>query len=198
MLWQWLLRLLLLRSRRSRCSLRSSRLAHRLQLFERLLVQRRLHRLLCSILVADDVRRLLLQLLTHILGHVQEGELLVPLLEHVRRIDKPRLMKDHLRPIKHEPPDRQPDDDRDVDRFPKPGAGAFVVERVEEMDQLMLFEYAIAVGTHLERWTGWRGLGRSFERGHELSCCDGCGTRKLRATTQKLHPGCNRQPHPFA
>ena len=91
-------------------------------------------------------------------------------------------MEDDLRAIEYEPANSQPDDDRDVDGFAESGFGSLVVERVEKVDQFMLFEFAVAVGTHLDgRGAGRRaGFGRSLERRHELCCRDGCGTLKLR------------------
>jgi hypothetical protein len=177
--------------RRRRCGgSRGFGFTHSLKLFEGLLVEGRLDGLLGAVLVADDVGGLLGKLLAHVLRHVEVGELLVAFFEDVGRIDEAGLVEDDLRAIEHKPADSEPDDDRDVDGFAEAGLGALVIKRVEEVNQLMLFEVAIAVGTHRDgRFAGrLSGVRRSFERGHELCCCDGCGTRKLRWQLRK-RPG---------
>ena len=91
-------------------------------------------------------------------------------------------MEDDLWAIEYEPADCQPDNNRDVDGFAEPGLRSVVVERVEKVDELVLFEIAVAVGTHPDGRSAGRlsGIRGSFEKRHELSCCDGCGTLKLR------------------
>src|SRR6185437_3824195 len=59
-----------------------------------------------------------------------------------------RLMKEDVRPIEQEPGHRKPDDDGDIDRFAEAGAGALVVDGIEQMDQLMRFKVGIAAGTN--------------------------------------------------
>lgn len=95
-------------------------------------------------------------------------------------------MEDDLRSVEHEPADGQPDDEGDVNRLPESRLGALVVQGIQKMDDLVLFEVAVAIGTHLDGCAGRRsGVGGRLERGHELCCCDGCDTRKLRLQTQK-------------
>ncbi len=169
--------------RRRRCGgSRGFGFTHGLKLLEGLLVEGWLDGLLGAVLVADDVGGLLGKLLAHVIRHVEVGELPVAFFEDVGGIDEAGLVEDDLRAIEHKPTDSQPDDDRDVDGFAESGLRSVVVERVEKVNELMLFEVAVAVGTH----PGGRGAGRlsgvrgSLERGHELCCCDGCGTLKLR------------------
>ena len=110
-----------------------------------------------------------------VLGRVEEGQLLVALLENVDGADQARLMEEDARAIEQEPDDPQINDDGDVDGLAEACFGAFVVERVEQMDQLMLFEFAIAAGTHLDGLGGRRGVGRSLEGGHGLCGLTGAG-----------------------
>ena len=109
------------------------------------------------------------------LGRVEEGQLLVALLEHVDGADQARLMEEDARAVEEEPDDPQVNDDRDVDGLAEARLGAFIVERVEQMDELMLFEFAVAAGAHLDGLGGRRGVGRSLEGGHGLSGLTGAG-----------------------
>ena len=78
-----------------------------------------------------------------VLGCVEEGQLLlVALLEDVDGADELRLVEEDARAVEEEPDDPQVDDDRDVDGLAEACFGALVVERVEQVDQLMLFEFA--------------------------------------------------------
>jgi len=174
----------------SGCGSRGSGFAHGLKLLEGLFIEGGLDGLLGAVLIADDVGGFFRKLLAHVLGHVEVGELLIAFFEDIGGIDEAGLVEDDLRAVEHEPANGEPDDDRDVDGFAEAGLGALVIKRVEEVNQLMLFEVAIAVGTHRDgRFAGrLSGVRRSFERGHELCCCDGCGTRKLRWQLRK-RPG---------
>ena len=123
---------------------------------------------------------LLGELFAYVLGDIEEGELFVALLEDVGGIDEAGLVEDDLGTVEDEPADGQPDDDGDVDGFAEARFGALIVEGIEEMNELVLFENAVAVRTHLDGCTGRGGVGRRLERRHELCGCDGCQTRKLR------------------
>ncbi len=50
-------------------------------------------------------------------------------------VDDARLVEQHPRPIDHKPRHRDPEKQRDVDGFAKPGAFPLVVQRVQKMDQ---------------------------------------------------------------
>ncbi len=170
-----------LRCRWGGCCSGRSGLAHSLKLLEGLPVEGRLGGLLGAILVADDLGGLLGELFAYVLRNIEEGELFVALLENVGGIDETRLVEDDLGTVEDEPADGQPDDDGDVDGFAEARTGALIVEGVEEMNELVLFENAVAVRTHLDGCTGRRcGIGRRLERGHELCGCDGRQMRKLR------------------
>ena len=77
-------------------------------------------------------------------------------------------MEEDLRAVEEEPGDSHVNDDGDVDGLAEASLGAFIVEGVEQMDHLMLFEFAIAAGSHLDGLGGRCGVGRSLERGHGL------------------------------
>ena len=94
--------------------------------------------------------------------------LLIALFEHVDRTDKARLMKEDARSVEEEPDDSQINDDGDVDGLAEARFGAFVVERVEQMNELMFFEFAEATGAHLDGLGRRCGVGRCLEGGHGL------------------------------
>ncbi len=52
-------------------------------------------------------------------------------------------MEEDARTVEEKPDDSQVNDDGDIDGFAEAGLGAFIVERVEKMNQLMLFEFAV-------------------------------------------------------
>ena len=79
--------------------------------------------------------------------------------------DEARLMEQDSWAVEQEPDDRHVNDDRDVDGLAKTRFGAFVVQRIEKMDQLMLFEFAITACAHLDGLGRWRGVGRRLEGG---------------------------------
>ena len=82
-------------------------------------------------------------------------------------------MEEDLRAVEDEPADGEPDDDRDVDGLAKASAGAFVVDLVEEVNELVELEMGEAPGVAAAGpcgaavvWAagpGWEmpGLGRS-------------------------------------
>jgi hypothetical protein len=86
-------------------------------------------------------------------------------------------VEEDARTVEQEPDDPHVDDDGDVDGFAEACFGAFVVERVEQVDELMLFEFAVAAGPHLNGLGGRRGVGRCLEggRGHGLCGLTGAG-----------------------
>jgi hypothetical protein len=121
--------------------------AHRPQLLERLLIE-----LLGGAFLGDCLG--LWCKPGQILGRVEEGQLLVAFLENVDGTDQTRLVEEHTRTVEQEPDDPQINDDGDVDGLAEACFGAFVVKRIEQMDQLVLFEFAVTAGPHLD------GLGR--------------------------------------
>ncbi len=113
-----------------------------------------------------------------VLRHVEVRHLLA-FFQDVHRIDETGLMEEHARPIEDEPAQRQIDDDRDVDGFAEASLGAFIVQRIQKMNDFMLFQFSKPAGANLYRRTRRRGTGRSFERGHWLSITDAWRERKL-------------------
>ena len=99
---------------------------------------------------------------------VEEGELLVALLEDFDGTDEARLVEEDARAVEEEPDDAQVNDDGDVDGLAEACLGTLVVERVEQVDELMLFEFAEAAGAHLDGLSGRCGVGRGLEGGHGL------------------------------
>jgi hypothetical protein len=78
-------------------------------------------------------------------------------------------VKDDAGAVEEEPGDGGVDQDGDVDGFTEASFGAFIVEGVEEMDELVLVEFAEATGAHPDgRRSGLGGVGRRLERGHGL------------------------------
>jgi hypothetical protein len=77
-------------------------------------------------------------------------------------------MEEDTGTVEKEPDDPEVDDDRDVDGLAESRFGAFVVERVEQMDKLMFFEFTVTAGAHLDGLGGWCGVGRCLEGGHGL------------------------------
>jgi len=61
-----------------------------------------------------------------------------------------RLVEEDARAVEEEPGNRKAEDCRDVDRLAELGAGALVVNRVEQVNQLVLFEIAVAAGADLD------------------------------------------------
>ena len=109
-------------------------------------------------------------------GCVEEGQLLLlALLEDVDGADEARLVEEDTRTVEEEPGDAKVNDDGDVDGLAESCFGAFVVEGVEQMDELMLFEFTVAAGAHLDGLGRRRGVGRGLEGGHGLCGSDGCG-----------------------
>lgn len=92
------------------------------------------------------------ELLRKVLRRVQVSEVRLPLFEDVHWIDDPGLVKEQARAIKEEPGEGKIEDDRDVDGFAKAGARTLIVKGIEQVDELMLVEFAVASGAHLD----WR------------------------------------------
>ena len=61
-----------------------------------------------------------------------------------------RLMAEDAGAVEEEPGEGEADDDGDVDGLAEAGAGTLVVERVEQVDDLMLLQFAVAAGAQLE------------------------------------------------
>ena len=81
---------------------------------------------------------------------LEKGQLLVVLLHQGDGVDVARLMPEDAGAVKEEPGDGEPDDDGDVDGLAEAGAGTLVVERIEQVDDLMLLQFAVAAGAQLE------------------------------------------------
>ena len=77
-------------------------------------------------------------------------------------------MEEDAGTIEQEPDDAQVNDDGDVDGLAKARLGTLVIEGVEQMDELMLIEFAEAAGAHLDGLVGGCGVGRRLEGGHGL------------------------------
>ena len=103
-----------------------------------------------------------------VLRGIEEGQLLIALLEHVDGADETRLVEEDARAVEEKPDDREVNDDGDVDGLAEARFGAFVVERVEQVNQLMFFEFAVAAGAHLDGLGRGCGIGRGLEGGHGL------------------------------
>jgi len=76
--------------------------------------------------------------------HVQLCQFL--LLHSIRRIDKLRCVPEHARAVEDEPGDGEPEEEGDVDRFAEAAACALVLDGVEQPDELVLFQLAVAIG----------------------------------------------------
>ena len=72
-------------------------------------------------------------------------------------------MEEHAWAVEEEPQDGQIDDDRDVNGLAESRSGALVVEGVEQVNEFMLFEFAVAACAHLDGLVGRCGFGRSLE-----------------------------------
>ena len=85
-------------------------------------------------------------------GQIQ-ADLLVVLLHRGDGIAVLRYVEEDARAIEQEPADDQPDDDGDVDGLAEAGARALVVERVDQVDELVLLKLAETAGADLDgRW----------------------------------------------
>jgi len=82
---------------------------------------------------------------------LEEGQLLVMLLHQGDGVDVARLMPEDAWAVEKEPGESEVDDDGDVDGLAEAGAGTLVVERIEQMDDLMLLEFSVTAGAQLER-----------------------------------------------
>ena len=65
------------------------------------------------------------------------------LLQHLERRHKLRRMPQVLRPVQHHPRNRDPDEQRDIDRLAEPAARALVLNRIQQMNQLVLIHLAV-------------------------------------------------------
>jgi hypothetical protein len=72
-------------------------------------------------------------------------------------------MEENARAIEEKPANGQIDDDGDVDGLAEARLGALVIEGVEQVDELLLFEFAVAASAHLVGLIGRCGFGRSLE-----------------------------------
>ncbi len=100
--------------------------------------------LLPTILVAEVVGGAVGELLGEVFGEVEVGQFTVALFEYVGGVDETGLMEENLGAIEDEPADGEPDDDGDVDGLAEAGAGAIVVDLIEEVEKLMGFETDVA------------------------------------------------------
>ena len=94
--------------------------------------------------------------------------LLFALFEDVDGTDEARLVEEDTGAVEEEPDDSHVNDDGDVDGRAEACFGAFVVERVEQVDKFVLFEFTVAAGAHLDGLGGGCGVGRCLEGGHGL------------------------------
>ena len=107
-----------------------------------------------------------------VLGDLEEGHFLVALLEDICRADEAALVEEDLGAVENEPGEGEIEDEGEVDGLAKTRAGAVVVERVEQVDELGVVELAEAAGADFQRLDlvrsgGKRGrVGGCFERGH--------------------------------
>ena len=84
------------------------------------------------------------------LGHVQLRQL--TLVQNVKRRHKLRRMPQVLCLVQNHPGNRNPDEQRDVDRLAETAARALVLNRVQQMNQLMLIHLAVAVRADAHRF----------------------------------------------
>ena len=120
-------------------------------------------------------------MLLGVLRHVKVGEVLLPLLEDVHGVDDAGLVEDDLRAVEDEPGEGHADDDGDVDGLAEASFGLLVVDGVEQVDDLMLFEFSEAAASHLDGRGGRSGVGRRFERGHGLLILTAAGRESCAA-----------------
>ena len=87
------------------------------------------------------------------------------------------LVEEDARAVEEEPGDGDADEDGDVDGLAEAGAGALVVDGVEQVDELVLLEFAVAAGADTDGLCGaasrlvaavWsaRRIGRQLKEGH--------------------------------
>lgn len=145
--------------------------AHGLELLEGLAIERGPGGLLGAVPIAEDIGRLGWELFGEVLGEIEEGELAVALLEDVGGVDEAGLVEEDLRAVEEEPADGEPDDDGDVDRLAEAGAGALVVDLVEQVDELVGFEGGVASEAVAGARGRWRcRVGWGFEGRHREVC----------------------------
>ena len=77
-------------------------------------------------------------------GRFEVGEGLFPVLQGEEGVFVLRLVEEDARAVEQEPGDGHADDDGDVDGLAEAGAGGLVVERVEQVDELVLFKIGVA------------------------------------------------------
>ena len=94
-------------------------------------------------------------------------------------------MEEDAGSVEEEPDYAQVNDDGDVDGLAEASLGALIVERVEQMDELMFFEFAKAASAHLDGLGGRCGVGRGLEGGHGLLGSDGYGVLKFRCQVDR-------------
>jgi len=103
---------------------------------------------------------------------VQDGHLLIVVLERLDEVVL-RLVEENAWTVQQEPGDGQEEDGGDVDRLAEAGAFALVVEGVDEVDDLVGFEFAEATGAKFDglvrRVAGRGRVGRKFKNGHRQS-----------------------------
>jgi len=73
------------------------------------------------------------------------------LMESVCRGDQLRSMPEILRAVKQHPGDGQPDEQGDIDGLAEPAACPLVFNRVQQLDELVLFEMPKPVGADAHR-----------------------------------------------
>ena len=87
--------------------------------------------------------------LGHVLRQHRHVQLRQFVLFHgVRRIDKLRRVPEYAGTVEDEPRDDEPEEQGYVDRFSEAAAGALVLDGVEQPDELVLFQLAVAIGAN--------------------------------------------------
>ena len=103
----------------------------------------RLHRAQLRQRSAVDLRRRRHRVVRHA-RRIQLHNL--PLMQRVCRRDQLRRVPQILRPVEQDPGDREPDKQGNIDGLAEPAPRALIFDRVQQLDELVLFEVTVAVG----------------------------------------------------
>jgi hypothetical protein len=111
-------------------------------------------------------------------GHVEDGEAVV-LPHEGDGVLQGGGVEEEVLAVEEEPGDGEVDEDGDVDGLAEAGAGALVVEFVEEVNEFVFFEFPEAAGPDLFGLSGRLRGRRRFERRICHVDTDVCGEQKF-------------------